>query len=371
MIRVGITGSKGFIGSHLINTIKFFSEEFEIVNFEKEFFEDERLIQFVSKCDVIVHLAAVNRHADPAVIYNTNTTLIKLLIDALDKTDSKAHVIFSSSSQEDRGGLYGQSKRDGRELFIEWVNRSQGKFTGMVIPNVYGPFGNPFYNSFIATFCHLLTHGGQPTIETDSMVKLIFVDDVVKIIIDVIRTQSENNLFYVPHTDEREVSDVLAILEHYKDTYYNEGVIPALSSRFEINLFNTFRSYIDCEQHFPVKFIKHADQRGTFTEIIRLNVGGQVSFSVTLPGITRGNHFHTHKIERFAVIKGNALIQLRRMGTDKVIEFYLSGDVPAYVDMPIWYTHNIQNIGSDELYTIFWINEFFDPNNPDTYFENV
>jgi UDP-2-acetamido-2,6-beta-L-arabino-hexul-4-ose reductase len=122
---------------------------------------------------------------------------------------------------------------------------------------------------------------------------------------------------------------------------------------------------------FPIKYKNNIDERGNFVEIIRLEIGGQVSFSTTINGITRGNHFHTRKIERFSVIKGKALIQLRKIGTTEVFEYYLSGEEPAYVDMPIWYTHNIKNIGQEELYTIFWINEFYDANNPDTYFENV
>ena len=128
---------------------------------------------------------------------------------------------------------------------------------------------------------------------------------------------------------------------------------------------------MDIANYFPVKLTQHTDDRGSFVEIIRLEVGGQVSFSTTKPNITRGNHFHTRKIERFAVIKGKALIQLRKIGTDEVLNFELNGDEPAYVDMPIWYTHNIKNIGDDILYTNFWINEFFNPNDADTYFEEV
>jgi UDP-2-acetamido-2,6-beta-L-arabino-hexul-4-ose reductase len=128
---------------------------------------------------------------------------------------------------------------------------------------------------------------------------------------------------------------------------------------------------MDIKNYFPVKFTQHTDPRGSFVEVIRLGVGGQVSFSTTVPGITRGNHYHTRKIERFAVIKGKALIQLRRIGTDEVLDFYLDGTEPAYVDMPIWYTHNIKNIGDDILYTNFWINEFYNPDNADTYFEDV
>ena len=160
-------------------------------------------------------------------------------------------------------------------------------------------------------------------------------------------------------------------MEKYTEQYFIAGIIPELSTLFEINLFNTFRGYIDCEKYFPVKYNQHTDQRGTFVELIRLNIGGQVSFSTTAPGITRGNHFHTRKIERFSVIKGSALIQLRKIGTNEVLNFELDGDDSAYVDMPVWFTHNIKNIGEDELYTVFWINEFFDVNDPDTYMETV
>ena len=144
-----------------------------------------------------------------------------------------------------------------------------------------------------------------------------------------------------------------------------------IRNQFEINLFNTIRSFLNLNTHFPIKYKNNIDERGNFVEIIRLETGGQVSFSTTKKEITRGNHFHTRKIERFSVIKGKALIQLRKIGTTEVYDYYLSGDEPAYVDMPIWYTHNIKNIGEEELYTMFWINEFYDANDPDTYFENV
>lgn len=371
-LKIGVTGQDGFVGQHLYQNIGLFPDEFERIEFKRSFFEDQdQLNDFVSQCDVIVHLAAMNRHNDPQVIYDTNVGLVNKLLDSLTATHSKAHVLFSSSSQEERDNLYGKSKKEGRELLENWANQFGGRFTGLVIPNVFGPFGNPYYNSFIATFCHQLTHNEQPSIETDGEVKLIYVDDLVKTILDEIRS-SEDRLFYmVPHTDQRKVSVILNLLESYKTEYLDLGVIPELNDRFEINLFNTFRCYMDIRNHFPVKFVKHTDPRGAFVEVIRLNVGGQVSFSTTVPGITRGNHFHTRKIERFAVIKGKALIQLRRIGTNEVLDFYLDGDEPAYVDMPVWYTHNIKNIGEEELYTNFWINEFFDPNDPDTYFENV
>ncbi|HEV2831990.1 MAG TPA: NAD-dependent epimerase/dehydratase family protein [Hanamia sp.] len=372
MKKVGITGQGGFIGKHLYNTLGLFPGEFERVDFQKDFFEDdEKLNDFVAKCDVIVHLAAKNRHNDPQVIYDTNLKLVQKLVASLNKTGSKAHLLFSSSTQEEKDNLYGKSKREGRELLANWAKSSGGKFTGMIIPNVFGPFGHPNYNSVVATFSHKLSHNETPVIDVDGNMKLIYVGELVDEIIKEIRSEESKYEVWIPHTSESKVSQILALLQSYKDQYQDKGIIPALNNRFEVNLFNTFRCYMDIEHHFPVKFTKHTDPRGAFVEVIRLNVGGQVSFSTTVPGITRGNHFHTRKIERFAVIKGKALIQLRKIGSDKILNFELDGEEPAYVDMPVWFTHNIKNTGDEELYTIFWINEFYDEKDPDTYFEGV
>lgn len=372
MLKIGITGQEGFVGQHLYNTLGLYPEKFERVPYHIDFFQDNSKLEgFVKQCDIIVHLAAMNRHNDPEVLYSTNIELVSKLIKALEQTNSCPHVLFSSSSQEERDNLYGRSKKEGRKLFSEWAERSGGKFTGLVIPNVFGPFGHPNYNSFIATFSHKLTHGEQPTVEVDGQVKLIYVGDLVKVIIDQITGHTSNYFFQIPHTDEYKVTEVLALLGNFKTKYFDLGIIPTLKSTFEINLFNTFRCYMDIPRHFPVKYVKNSDKRGNFVEVIRLESGGQVSFSTTVSDITRGNHFHTRKIERFSVIKGEALIQLRRIGTNEILDFHLSGEEPAYVDMPVWYTHNIKNIGDTELYTVFWINEFYDAADPDTYFENV
>jgi UDP-2-acetamido-2,6-beta-L-arabino-hexul-4-ose reductase len=372
MIRVGITGQEGFVGKHLYNTFGLFPDEFLHVEFERSFFENEtNLDYFVSQCDVIVHLAAMNRHESHEVIYETNVNLVQKLVNALERTNSKPHVLLSSSSQEERDNLYGKSKKEGRELISNWAEKNSAIFTGLVIPNVFGPFGKPFYNSVVATFCHQVSHNETPKIDVDGDLKLIYVGELVQEIIVQIRTKNNQPKQEILHTSEKKVSEILALLQHYKSEYQDNGSIPTLSSVFELNLFNTFRCYMDIANHFPVKLMQHTDDRGSFVEIIRLEVGGQVSFSTTKPNITRGNHFHTRKIERFAVIKGKALIQLRKIGTDEVLNFELNGDEPAYVDMPIWYTHNIKNIGDDILYTNFWINEFFNPNDADTYFEEV
>jgi UDP-2-acetamido-2,6-beta-L-arabino-hexul-4-ose reductase len=372
MKKVGITGQNGFMGWHLYQTLKLYKEEFALIDFERRFFEDDAsLDEFVSQCDVIVHLAALNRHNDPEVIYEMNMGLVKKLVDSLERTQSRAQVIISSSTQEVRDNLYGKSKKEGRLMLSDWANKSGGKFTGMVIPNVYGPFGHPNYNSVVATFCHQVSHDETPKIEVDGQLKLIYVGELVDEIIQTTRNGDNTHELQIPHTAEIKVSEILALLQHYKVVYQEKGEFPAINSPFEYNLFNTYRCYMDIASYFPRKFTQHTDIRGSFVEIARHGIAGQTSFSITAPGNTRGNHFHTRKIERFAVIKGKALIQLRRIGTDEVYDFYLDGEEPAYVDMPIWYAHNIKNVGEDNLYTIFWINEPYDASDSDTFFNNI
>lgn len=371
--KIGITGQTGFVGSHLFNFLKL-QEDVVVIPFSDDYFLDDiKLREFVKSCDVIVHLAAMNRHSDPQVIYDTNIQLTKKLIFALECERVTPHVLFASSIQESRDNLYGRSKLEGRKLLEEWSNMSGARFSGLVIPNVYGSFGCPFYNSFIATFCHQLTHNEKPKVEVDSFVNLIYVGSLIEFIYSEINKQT-NILIErvdVPYDFEKKVSEILTLFELFKELYFNKGIIPPLKDNNEVNLFNTFRSYIDNKTHFPVKLIKYEDERGAFIETIKLGVGGQVSFSTTVPGITRGNHYHTRKIERFTVIKGKAQIQLRRIGSNEVIDFYLDGEDPSYVDMPIWYTHNITNVGDDVLYTQFWINEWYNPEDGDTYFETV
>ncbi|MFN4300343.1 MAG: NAD-dependent epimerase/dehydratase family protein [Thermaurantimonas sp.] len=384
MIKVGITGQRGFIGTHLFNTLGLYNDKYDRIPFEDGYFKDEdKLRNFVSSCDAIVHLAAMNRHNDPEVIYNTNIGLVKQLISACEATKSTPHILFSSSTQEERDNLYGKSKKEGRLLFEQWALKNNACFTGLIIPNVFGPFGHPYYNSVVATFCHQLTHNETPKIEVDGELKLIYVGDLVKEIISdiqlhsVAQNQPQINTVkhcetkQIPHSSTIKVSDLLSKLTQYRNDYFEKGEIPNLNTPFDRNLWNTFLCYIDHESFFPYLLKLKTDYRGSFVETIKLNSGGQISFSTTMCGVTRGNHFHTRKAERFAVIKGKARIQLRRIGTNKIMNFDLDGSQPAFVDMPIWHTHNITNVGEEELYTIFWINEHYNPEDADTFFEKV
>jgi UDP-2-acetamido-2,6-beta-L-arabino-hexul-4-ose reductase len=377
MIRVGITGQAGFVGTHLYNTLGLYPDQFQRIPFEDRFFQEKQLLEdFVGSCDAIVHLAAMNRHNDPEVIYQTNIGLVHQLIAACESTQTTPHILFSSSTQEERDNLYGKSKKEGRELLEDWATRNQAKFTGLIIPNVFGPFGNPYYNSVVATFCHQQTHQETSVIEVDGVIKLIYVAELAEIFVNAAKESGQVNSpnvsnILVPHSREIKVSELLAKIASLREDYFDKGILPDLSNSFDRNLFNTFLCFIDHRTFFPFKLQLNSDDRGSFVETIKLHSGGQVSFSTTRPGVTRGNHFHTRKAERFAVIKGTARIEIRMIGSEEIISFELDGNEPAFVDMPIWFTHNITNIGTDELYTIFWINEHFSASDPDTYFEIV
>ena len=373
-IKIGITGENGFVGSHLKNTINLSPEKYESIPFDRAYFKkSEELQKFVKKCDVIVHLAGLNRHNDPSEIYNKNIALSQQIIDACEAADATPHIIFSSSTQEERDNPYGNSKREARLRLEKWAQKNNANFSGLIIPNVFGPFGNPYYNSVVATFCHQLTHNETPKIDVDGELKLIYVNHLVKEILTIIDNKRENKIerIEIPHQYELKVSELLKTLTEFKEDYFEKGIFPNLDKPIVRDLFNTFLCYIDFDQFCPFHLKLNTDDRGSFVETVKLNSGGQVSFSTTVPGITRGNHFHTRKAERFAVIQGKAKIEFRRIDSDKIYSFELDGSQPSFVDMPIWYTHNITNVGDETLLTIFWINEHFDSEDMDTYFVEV
>lgn len=372
MKKIGITGGGGFIGTHLVNRLYLLPDEFQVTVWNKSDWNDASLDKFVQENEVIVHLAALNRHSSPEAINETNIELNKRLVNAFQRVNAtQKQLIFSSSSQESNESVYGQSKKLGRELFVKWAQDTPNKFVGMVIPNVFGPFGKPFYNSVVATFSHQLMQGEIPKIEVDGKINFIYVDDLVLKIIDSIRGGDHNPEMIIKPGFNLSVSELLKKLKFYHQYYIEGGHVPAFDNKNDRDLFNTFRSYADLKLLYPKLYKNNVDTRGNFVEIIRSNGLGQTSFSTTIPNITRGNHFHTRKIERFAVIKGKARIEMRRINTSEVLTFDLTGDQPAYVDMPIWYTHNITNTGDSELLTVFWISEYYDAEDPDTYFEEV
>ena len=379
MIKVGITGQSGFIGSHLYNSLGFKKNKFERVLFKKEYFKSEKnLTRFVNSCDVIIHLAAVIKNKDKKILQDVNFELMKKLLFSHEKSNSKPAIFFASSTQENLSTIYGLSKKELSKSLEKWSYKSKAYSRVFIVPNVFGPFSKPYYNSVVSTFCYQLSRNINTELKINKELELIYVNNLVNRMIDEIsiffETRTEQHLFKridILHEKTIHVSSLLSKLEDYKSYYIHKNKIPNFNENFDRDLFNTFLTYFDFDNFFPQSLEENNDERGAFYENIKSKEECQVSFSTTMPGYTRGNHFHTRKLERFTVIKGKARIEFRRIGTTKKFSFLLDGDSPSFVDMPIWYTHNITNIGNDVLYTIFWINEFYDKDDPDTFFEKV
>ena len=368
-MRIVISGHSGFVGGHLVRNLNLHNPHHSLILLNKEDFLSENFNDKIQKEDFIYHLAGVNRAETDQEVYTSNIEINSTLLDHLEKINFKGKLYFSSSLQEDSDSLYGKAKKKAREDFDRLSKKLEFTFYSSLTPNVFGPFCKPFYNSFIATFSHQLLNNQSPKIITDNIVKLIYIDDYISSLLELLEGKSEtiNFNFLI----EIKVSEVLEKLKLFFNQYIQENKIPNLESKFDKELFNTFRSYINHKEFFPRAYQLHSDERGSFIELSKALSMGQSSYSTTNSGITRGNHFHTRKIERFSVIKGKAKIELRKYLTDEIISFELEGNSPSYVDMPIWYTHNITNIGEEELLTFFWINEPYDQNDPDTYPEIV
>jgi UDP-2-acetamido-2,6-beta-L-arabino-hexul-4-ose reductase len=369
-LKVGITGVDGFIGSHLRDRLTR-EEEISLVPFEDSFFEEpDRIKAFLSNANVVVHLAAINR-GEPDELYNTNVALVTKLVSHMEELKVKPHVIFSSSIQNVLDNPYGLSKKEGERILENWSKRNNAPVTILVIPNVYGDRCRPHYNSVVATFCYELTHGGKPEIHIDKELELIYVNELVEIIWDKIRSDRHGfRACTVKGTAKAKVSKLLDILLKFKEFYIEKHIVPNLETRLAQNLYNVFLSYLDYPAYQQKPRI-HSDDRGILFEIVKQEEAGQIFYSTTKPGVVRGNHYHTRKVEKFCVVQGDAIIRLRRIGTNRIIEYRVSEREPGVVEIPIFHTHNIENIGEGYLHTLFWANELYDPEDSDTYYEKV
>jgi UDP-2-acetamido-2,6-beta-L-arabino-hexul-4-ose reductase len=368
---VGVTGPNGFIAGHLIRYLSH-RAGWRVLPCPRSVFQQPgQLAEFVGQSDAVVHLAGMNR-GEPEAIYATNTALADQLVAACEQTGRPLQVVFASSTQRDRDNAYGRSKLYGEEQFRLWGERHpDSSVTNLVIPNVFGPGCRPHYNSVVATFCHELAGGREPQIQVDSQVEFVAVGEVIKQIAGILEHHAKGvHTVRVPGVATLQVSALLAKLRAFRDSHTTLNTVPDLTDPFDASLYTTYLSYLDLEQHRHRPQV-HSDNRGELFEIIRLAGGGQVFFSTTKPGVIRGNHFHTRKIEWFCVLKGEAAIRLRRVGEQTVHEFRVSGSAPQFISIPALHTHQIENVGDEELLTMFWCNEIFVPEDADTYYEQV
>ena len=370
-MKILVSGHTGFVGEHLLRKLKCLDLNYQIDFLTKSDFQSRSdLANKISPDDIIFHFAGVNRDINEEKVYEKNIEINQLLYSALEDIKFKGKLLFTSSTQEELNTMYGKAKKNARLKFEEQSNSLNYLFYGIIIPNIFGPFCKPNYNSFIATFSYKILNKEIPKIDNDKKVSLIYIGDFIDEIINILDSDKpielNTNLIY-----EHNVSEILMKLNTFNNLYIKKGQIPNVNLHFDLCLFNTFRSYIDINSFFPKKHNEFKDNRGHFSELTRSFSEGQTSCSITKKDEIRGNHFHTRKIERFSVIQGKAKIQLRELLSEEKSEFILDGAIPSYVDIPIWYTHNIQNIGNEDLITIFWINEHYKEDSSDTYLENV
>ncbi|MCV9996511.1 NAD-dependent epimerase/dehydratase family protein [Paeniglutamicibacter sp. ZC-3] len=364
MSRFATTGTRGFLGWHLRAGLQDSGTTVDAIPVG-EAFDLEQATGAIDGSSRAIHIAGVNRASDEAVTEG-NIGFAKQFATALRSADNPPPVVvYANSTQSTNGSVYGEAKARAGDIVAAAAAHVGAEFVDLRLPNLFGEHGRPFYNSVTATFSHLIAKGESPTVEKDKLLTLLHAQNAVDLLVGAVQIDSLSAL-----EQNETVSGLLGRMQGYAELY-RYGEIPDVADEFDRDLFNTYRSFTFPSQS-PIQLTRHADPRGSFFEIIRSHGGpGQSSFSTTVPGVTRGDHFHRRKIERFTVLHGRARISLRRLFTDEVISFEVSGDFPIAVDMPTMWAHNITNIGDDLLYTSFWTNEIFNPENPDTIAEVV
>lgn len=364
-MNILVTGAKGFIAFNL--TLWLQNAKHTILPYDIDSSEED-LISFIKQADFVVHLAGVNRPLTKEEFYDGNTNFTKKLIDLIKKSGKNLPIIFSSSIQAELDNDYGKSKRMAEDfLFASKLNVFVYRLS-----NVFGKWCRPNYNSALATFCYNIARNLPIEIrDRDYVVHYNYVDDICREFLDVIGgTKRENDkILYINPTYDCSLGHLADLLYSFKESR-EKCFVPSSKDEFEKKLYATYLSYL-LEDGFSYDLNMHIDSRGSFTEFIKTPNHGQVSVNVAHPGIVKGNHYHQTKNEKFLTISGTCSIKFRKIGTDKVIEYIVSGNKFQVVDIPTGYTHSITNIGTTDSVTIMWANEPFDPENPDTFYEEV
>lgn len=350
-MRIAITGERGFLGYHISQYLTY-QLKHTVVSLGRDY---QKQIDKIKDCDWLIHCAGVNRGVD---VGKSNINIANELVYLLESNDISVNLVFISSTQEKYDNEYGNSKRECSIILKEYCQRKETEFIKYEVPNLFGPFGKPNYNSVVATFCYNAVQGLESKVSEDE-VNLCYVIDAVKVI-----SSFKPNIFEVKKVSVKALHD---LIKGYHDQY-SLGIIPLIEGEFELNLFNTYRSFAPCKHNLSRK----TDNRGYLIELVKsMGSESQVFFSVTKPGITRGNHFHFRKIERFCILSGEAKVCMRKVGEDSIESYYISGETDSVIDMPVLYTHNITNVGKEDLICVFWCNEIFNQEDPDTYFLEV
>lgn len=407
-MKVLVTGAKGFVGRNLCEALKNIRdgkdrrEKYQqllpltVYEYDRDGTQDE-LSFFCSAADFVFNLAGINRPKDPSEFMEGNRGFGEMLLDLLEHHDNKCPVMLSSSVQaslEGRyaGSLYGESKLAGEELLFDYEKRTGAPVLVYRFPNLYGKWCRPRYNSAVATFCDAIANEREFTVNDPSVeLELLYIDDLVTAMLDVLVGEVRRCRYagakcvpdeagrycYAPGAQKATLGEIVRLLASFRDARETLEVPNLAEGSFSKKLYSTFLSYYE-PGRFAYDLAPNVDARGSFTEFLRTPERGQVSVNVSKPGITKGNHWHMSKWEKFLVVSGTASIKLRKVGCDAegnpfpVDEYVVSGSDLRVVEMIPGYTHSITNLSdTDDLVTVMWANEPFDPENPDTYYEEV
>jgi UDP-2-acetamido-2,6-beta-L-arabino-hexul-4-ose reductase len=369
-MKILVTGAKGFIGKNLVAELKNRNHT-DIYEYNRE--TDSALLDdYCRKVDFVFHLAGVNRPQDQSEFMDGNYGLTSVLLETLKKHQNSCPVMISSSTQALQDNAYGISKRAGEELLFNYSKETGAKALVYRLPNVFGKWCKPNYNSAVATFCHNVSHDLPIDVNDPSVVlNLVYIDDVVEELINALdnNENSKGNFCEVPIVHIKTLGEIVDLILEFRRSR-EKRFVPDMSDIFTKKLYSTYLSYIP-EDRFSYNLKMNVDQRGSFTEFIKTPDRGQVSVNISKPGITKGNHWHHTKNEKFLVVSGKGVIRFRKIDSEEVIEYFVSGDKMEVVDIPTGYTHNIENLGDTDMVTIMWANEYFDPEKPDTYYLEV
>ena len=369
-MNILVTGAGGFVGKNLVAELKNRNIG-TVFEYDRDSSADE-LDKYTEECDFVFHLAGVNRPESEDEFMEGNFGFTDVLLNSLKKHSNKAPVLITSSIQAELDNPYGKSKKAGEDLLFAYSQDTGARVYVYRLQNVFGKWCRPNYNSAVATFCNNIACDLPIKVNDPSVVmKLVYIDDVVNEFINALNGKANiiDSYAAIPTVHTVTLGRIVEIITGFKECR-KKLQVPDFSDEFEKKLYSTYLSYLP-KNDFAYKLDMHVDERGSFTEFIRTNDRGQVSVNISKPGITKGNHWHHTKNEKFLVVKGKGLISFRKYGEEEIIDYHVNGDELMVVDIPTGYTHSITNEGDEDMVTVMWANEAFDPEKPDTYFLKV
>lgn len=380
-MNILITGASGFVGKNLVESLRnirdgkdhthVLSDDLTLFEYGRET-APERLEQYCAEADFVFHLAGVNRPQNEDEFMQGNFGFTSTLLNTLEHCGNACPVMLASSIQAERDNPYGHSKLAGERLLRGYGDKTGAKVLIYRFPNVFGKWCRPNYNSVVATFCYNIARDQPITVnDRGTVLNLAYIDDVVEELICALEGSAHQNgdFCFVPMTYRVTLGEIADLLHAFRDSRANK-LVPDQGDPFARKLYATYLSYLP-ENAFSYPLDMHCDARGSFTEILRTAERGQFSVNISKPGVTKGNHWHHTKNEKFLVVSGRGVIRFRKVSDDKMYEYYVSGDKLEVVDIPTGYTHNIENLGDVDMVTFMWASECFDPDRPDTFFLEV